>query len=129
MGVTVLGSLAVVAGVVLLVLSLVNLLAFYEVIGIDIDPEVPGNLFLISVFLNLIVAIVLLGTGNGLLNLRLWAWWLAFLVALIGVVRSIFAFVTPVATAALSALLSSILGLLLLLVFLGYLVSVKKQFR
>ncbi len=129
LGVTILGGLAVVGGIILLVLSLISLLAFFAMIGLEVDPEISGEAFLISAVINLIVGLVLLGSGRGLLNLRPWAWWLAFLIAIVGVLRSVFALVTGVAQAALSALASSLVGLVLLLVFLGYILSVKKHFR
>lgn len=129
LGVTILGSLAVVGGLILLIFGLINLLAYLGLMGFELPADTPRDAFLVSLALNLVVGIVLLGTGNGLLNLRPWAWWLALIVAVIGLVRSIFALVSGVATVAITALLSSVLGLVILLLFLGYLMGVRRHFR
>ncbi len=129
LGVTILGSLAVVGGVILLILSLISLLAFFAVIAMDVSPDVPENTFLVSSLVNLIVGAILLGVGNGLLNLRPWAWWLAFIVAIVGLLRAIFALLVGAAQATITAFVGALFGLVLLLVFLGYLLSVSKHFR
>lgn len=129
LGITILGSLAVVAGIVLLILGLFSLLAIFALEGFQVGPQVPAELFLISALLNIIVGAVLLASGNGLLNLRPWAWWVAALVALIGIARSILSVLSGVAQAAPSGLLGGLLSLVLLLVFLAYLLSVRGHFR
>ena len=129
LGITILGSLAVVLGLVLLVFGLVNLLTALGFLPIEVDPGVPADLFLISALLNVILGVLLLATGNGLLNLSAWAWWTAFLVALVSIVRSLFAFLTGVAQAAVPALLSAFIGLALLLFFTGYLLTVRGRFQ
>lgn len=129
LGITLLGSVVVVVGLILLVLGLVNILAFFGIVAIEISSDASAEAFLLSAFLNLFVGVALLASGNGLLNLRPWAWWLAFIVVLIGVFRSVFSLVTGVAQTALTALVSAVLGLILLLVLLGYLVSVRRYFR
>ncbi len=129
LGVTILGSLAVVGGLILLIFALINLLSYLGLLGLGLPADTPREALLVSSALNLVVGILLMGTGNGLLNLSPWAWWLAAIVAVIGIARSIFAFVSGVATATTSALLSAILGLIILLLFLGYLASVRRHFR
>ncbi len=86
-------------------------------------------MILIGSALNLVVGLLLLGTGNGLLNLSTWAWWLAAIAALIGIARSIYSFISGAAIATVTVLLSAILGLVILLLFLGYLASVRRHFR
>lgn len=129
LGISVLGVLAVLAGVVLLILSVINLLALYGTIDIEIAPEVSRDLFLVSSAITFIVGIALLVSGSGLLRLRPWAWWLALLVALVAVFRSLFSFLSGVAGAALTALASAGTGLALGIIILAYLVSVRGAFR
>ncbi len=129
MGVTLLGSLVVLAGVALLVLSIANLLGFYGAYTFELAPDISREFFLISSGWNLFVGIALLVAGNGLLGLRPWAWWLAILVALLAVLRAIFAFLSGVAEAGFSTLLSSFAGLALGLVILGYIFSVRQYFQ
>ncbi len=113
----------------MLILSFLNLFAFFGAIDIDIAPEVSRDLFLVSSALNFIVGVALLVSGSGLLRLRPWAWWLAFLVALLAVARSLFSFLSGVAGAALTALASAGTGLALGIIILAYLVSVRAAFR
>ncbi len=129
LGVTLLGSLVVLAGVALLVLSIANLLGYYGAYALELAPDISREFFLISSGWNLVVGIALLASGNGLLGLRPWAWWLTFLVALLAVLRALFAFLSGVAEAAFSTLLSSFAGLALGLVILGYIFSVRQHFR
>lgn len=129
LGITILGSLAVVGGLILLVLGLLGLLVAFAVLVLPLNPGFSESLFLVSSLINLIVGAVLLGTGSGLLNLRAWAWWLAFLVALVGFARSLFALYTGFTQAAGTALVGAFLSLLILLLFLGYLLSVRDRFR
>lgn len=129
MGVTILGGLVLLAGIVLLVLSILNLLAFYAVVDIDIAPDIDRTLFLGLSLVNFIVGIALVVAGNGLLGLRPWAWWLAFLVSLLAVIRSGFAFLSGIATATLTTLFSATVSVILGLAILGYIVSVRRHFR
>ncbi len=129
LGVTILGSLAVVGGLVLLLLALINLLSYLGLLGLDLPADAPRDVILIGSALNLVVGLLLLGTGNGLLNLSTWAWWLAAIAALIGIARSIYSFISGAAIATVTVLLSAILGLVILLLFLGYLASVRRHFR
>lgn len=129
LGVTILGSLAVVGGLILLVLGLLGLLVALAVFAFPLNPGLPGNLFLLSSAVNLIVGVVLLGTGNGLLNLRAWAWWLAAIVAFVGVVRAALSLYASVTQGANTALAGGAVSLIILLLFLGYVVSVRGHFR
>ncbi len=129
LGVTVLGSLAVVGGLILLIFAVINLLSYLGLLGLELPADSPTDALLLSSALNLVVGLLLLGTGNGLLNLSSWAWWVAAIAAIIGIARSIFSFISGVAAATITALLSAALGLVILLLFLGYLFSVRKHFR
>ncbi len=126
---TVLGSLAVVGGLILLIFAVINLLSYLGLLGLELPADSPTDALLLSSALNLVVGLLLLGTGNGLLNLSSWAWWVAAIAAIIGIARSIFSFISGVAAATITALLSAALGLVILLLFLGYLFSVRKHFR
>ncbi len=129
LGISVLGILAVLAGIALLILSFLNLFALLGTLDIEIAPEVSRDLFLVSSALTVIVGVALLFSGIGLLGLRPWAWWLAFLVALLAVARSLFSFVSGVAGAALTALVSAGTGLALGIIIVAYLASVRSAFR
>lgn len=129
LGISVLGVLAVLAGVVLLILSVLNLLVLFGTIDVEIAPEISRDLFLVSSALTFIIGLALLVSGGGLLALRPWAWWLAFLVALLAVGRSLFSFLSGVAGAALTALVSAGTGLALGILILAYLASVRGAFK
>ncbi len=116
-------------GLILLVLGLLGLLVAIAVFAFPLNPGLPENLFLLSSLVNLIVGAVLLGTGNGLLNLRPWAWWLAAIVAFVGVVRAVLSLYASLTQAAYTALLGGALSLIILLLFLGYILSVRGHFR
>lgn len=128
LGVTILGGLVFLAGIVLLILAIVSLLALFGTIPFEVDPGVRDAL-LLSVLLGFALAIALLASGKGLLNLRPWAWWLAFLVSVLVVIRALFIFVSGLYEAVITSLLSAGLSLGLGLVLLGYIVSVKRHFR
>ncbi len=62
-----------VGGLILLIFAFINLLAYIGLMGFELPADTPRDAFLVSLVLNLIVGIVMLGTGNGLLNLSPWA--------------------------------------------------------
>lgn len=126
-GVTVLGGLVLLAGLIVLVLAIVNLLVFFGALVVEPAPALEDEL-LFAILVGLAVGIALLASGAGLLRLRPWAWWLALLVAIVAVIRGLFAFLAGL-TEALTVLLSTSVGLILGVVILGYVVSVKRHFR
>lgn len=127
LGVTILGGLVLLAGLVVLILAIINLLIFFGSVVLEPRPELTDE-FLFAVLLSFVIGIGLLASGAGLLRLRPWAWWLAFIVALLAVIRGLFGFLAGV-TETLTALLSASVGLILGVIILGYVVSVKRHFR
>ena len=127
LGVTILGGLVVLAGLVVLVLAVINILVFFGSLVLEPRPELTNEL-LFAILLGFIIGVGLLASGAGLLRLRPWAWWLAFIVSLLAVIRGLFGFLAGL-TETLTTLLASSVGLILGVIILGYVVSVKRHFR
>src|SRR5256885_16490275 len=84
-GVTILAILTILVGGLLLLLGIV-VIAFSSLlvgVGLPLGFGLTGSILGAIV---LIFGIVWIAVGSGLLNLRSWAWWLAF----IGIVLSVF---------------------------------------
>lgn len=121
-GVTILAFLVVLVGVILVLLALLAVVA-----GLANLAAGGGSLFLILAGVFFILSLLLLLAGLGLWNLRPWAWWLAVLVLVLQIARSLLAFDTSqgLGEANRPLLLSLILPGLILV----YLFAVRGHFR
>ncbi len=112
LGVTILAILTILVGIGLFLIGLVVVAAaslftlFVPVLGLPL---------VVIGILVLLVGILMLVSGFGLLKLRMWAWWLAFISFVLGAVSSILSQSYPAA------------GIEVLLIV--YLILVRKHFR
>jgi len=121
-GVAILAFLVVLVGVILVLLSLLAIVA-----GLAVLAAGAGSLILVLAGVFFILSLLLLLAGIGLWNLRPWAWWLAVLVLVLQIVRSLVAFDSSqgLGEANRPALASLILPGLILI----YLFAVRGHFR
>ncbi len=129
MGITLLGTLAILAGVALLLVALTNLLAFFALMGARIPPIVTPGAFLANAIVGFILGLFFLLRGRGFLQLRPWAWWVTVLPILVGIILAFSALLSGAPGTSPGTLVPGLPGLLILLVLFGYFLSVKKYFR
>jgi hypothetical protein len=110
LGVTVLAVVVVAFGIVTALLGLVDVLAGI-VVGVMNSPRAGGRALLDGIA-SLLLGAVLVVAGAGLWALRPWAWWLAVLTGIVGVVLA----------------LGSILWMVLWAAIVVYLVLVRSSF-
>lgn len=128
-GITLLGTLAILAGVGILLIALTNLFAFLALWGGRSPPVVPPGAFLANALIGFVLALYLIVRGRGYLKLRPWAWWFTILPIVAGIVLGLFALFSGAATENPGALISGPPGLLLLIVLFIYFMSVRRHFR
>ena len=80
-GVTVLGALVILAAIIIGLAGVAGVfLSFASLLpGINL----PGSTLIVGGVLYLILAFILLAAGAGLLGLRIWAWWVATVTAIV----------------------------------------------
>lgn len=80
-GITVLGVLVILAAIVVGLAGLAGIfLSFASLLpGVDL----PGGALFLGGLLYVVLAIILLVAGAGLLGLRIWAWWVATVTAIV----------------------------------------------
>lgn len=86
LGVTILAILSILLGIGLLFLGLI-ITAFGGLAAIVAGPM--GGLVLVFGLLFFIVGLLLIAAGIGLLKLRPWAWWLAIIAFVIGLISAV----------------------------------------
>lgn len=128
-GITLLGTLAILAGVGILLVALTNLFAFLALVGARVPPVVPPGAFLANAIVSFVLAVYLIVRGRGFLKLKPWAWWFTILPIAAGIVLGFFALLGGAAVESPGALISGPSGLLLLVVLFIYFMSVRKHFR
>jgi len=122
-GVTILGVLVIVGGVLFLLLGLLALAGAFLLFLLPGQEPLTGLALLLGL-VALVLGILLIVSGSGLMKLRPWAWWLAVLVLVVSLVNTAYGYYIGSATAAQSAA-SAILPFLLLV----YLLAVRKHFK
>lgn len=80
-GVTVLGALVVLAAIVIGLAGLAGV--FLSFASLLPGVNLPGSALILGGILYLILAFILLVAGAGLLALRIWAWWVATVTAIV----------------------------------------------
>ena len=80
-GVTILGALVVLAAIVIGLAGMAGV--FLSFASLLPGVSLPGSALIVGGILYLILAFILLVAGVGLLGLRIWAWWVATVTAIV----------------------------------------------
>ena len=80
-GVTVLGVLVILAAIIVGLAGLAGI--FLSFASLLPGVNLPGTALILGGLLYVVIGIILLIAGVGLLGLRIWAWWLATLTAIV----------------------------------------------
>ena len=122
-GVTILGVLSILAGILFLIVGSLGLLAstVAEVVA-ELTPEEVQALQAFGA-LGVVLGPLAIVSGVGLLRLTVWGWWLAVVVNLLSIVSN-----TAQVVIDPTAFLGVILGLVLSLIILVYLFMVRGEF-
>jgi hypothetical protein len=123
LGITILGGLVALAAVVLFLMSMASF-----IVGLAFLLPFPsqGATLLLNGLLFFVLAVVLGVAGTGLLRMRVWAWGLAILVALVTLAYLGYNAFVPVGA---SLSLSSATTIVLVGAMFVYLLSVGRSFR
>lgn len=80
-GVTILGALVILAAIIVGLAGLAGV--FLSFASLLPGVNLPGATLIVGGILYLILALILLVAGAGLLGLRIWAWWVATVTAIV----------------------------------------------
>ncbi len=80
-GVTVLGALVILAGIIVGLAGLAGV--FLSFASLLPGVNLPGTALILGGLLYIVLGIILLAAGAGLLALRIWAWWIATITAIV----------------------------------------------
>ncbi len=80
-GVTVLGALVILAGIIVGLAGLAGV--FLSFASLLPGVNLPGTALILGGLLYIVLGVILLVAGAGLLALRIWAWWIATLTAIV----------------------------------------------
>ncbi len=128
LGITLLGTLAILAGLGILLVALTNLFAFLALAGARVPPVVPPGTFLVNAIVGFALAAYLIVRGRGFLKLQTWAWWVTILPIVVGIFLGLFALLSGAGSDA-GAIALGPPGLILLIALFIYFMSVRKHFQ
>jgi len=126
LGITILGGLVLLASLVLAIAGLAGMfLSFASLIP---GSQIPGANLFVGGLIFFVIAIILGIAGAGLLRLKVWAWWLAFLVALGSLAWTAYGLYSASSSGAAFEL-SSLVTVVIVAVIFVYLITVYGRFR
>jgi len=126
LGVTIIGGLVLLGALILAIAGLGGM--FFSFVSLIPGSNVAGGALFLWGAAYFVLSIILGISGMGLLRLRTWAWWLAFLVALGSLAWSAYGLYSA-STAGVPLEPSTILTVGIVALIFVYLLSVRGRFR